>query len=139
MNKKPNLIISSLDIERIEALLDAMPANSFPGKATLEEELSRADIADPKDMPPDVVTMNSTVVFKELATNETYALTLVYPQDISKASEYQPISIFAPVGSALLGLSVGDSIEWPKPGGGVTQLHIDKIIYQPERAGELHR
>jgi regulator of nucleoside diphosphate kinase len=45
----------------------------------------------------------------------------------------------APVGSALLGLSQGDEIEWPKPGGGVLKVKITEIVYQPERAGELQR
>ena len=49
------------------------------------------------------------------------------------------ISIFAPVGSALLGLSVGDSLAWPGPGGKTMTVHVTEIIYQPERAGELHR
>ncbi|MGB1978697.1 MAG: GreA/GreB family elongation factor, partial [Pseudoalteromonas tetraodonis] len=49
------------------------------------------------------------------------------------------ISILAPVGSALLGLSQGDQIEWPKPGGGLITVTIKEVTYQPERAGELHR
>lgn len=139
MTDKPKITLSTLDLERIEQLLDAMPAGSFPGKEALEAELSRADIVEPAEMPPNVITMNSTVVFKETATDATYSLTLVYPDAAGKVGDYQPISIFAPVGSALLGLSIGDNIEWPKPGGGTTQLRIDEIIYQPERVGELHR
>lgn len=139
MTKKPNITISTLDLERIETLLDAMPVGSFPERQALEDELARANIVEPKDIPDDVVTMNSTVIFKELKTSTTYSLTLVYPKDVNQVGDYQPISVFAPVGSALLGLSIGDEIEWPKPGGGVTKLHIDRIIYQPERAGELHR
>ncbi|ACN16462.1 GreA2 [Desulforapulum autotrophicum HRM2] len=46
------------------------------------------------------------------------------------------ISILAPVGSALLGLSIGDKIEWPKPGGGNLKVRITEIIYQPERSGD---
>ncbi|MCB1811701.1 MAG: GreA/GreB family elongation factor, partial [Candidatus Competibacteraceae bacterium] len=42
-------------------------------------------------------------------------------------------------GSALLGLSEGDEIEWPKPGGGVLRVRIEEILHQPERAGEYHR
>lgn len=44
-----------------------------------------------------------------------------------------------PVGSALLGLSEGGKIEWPKPGGGVTKVTIEEVVYQPERDGEFHR
>ena len=51
----------------------------------------------------------------------------------------EKISILAPVGSALLGLSQGDEIEWPRPGGGVLHVRIKEVTYQPERAGEHHR
>ena len=43
------------------------------------------------------------------------------------------------VGSALLGLKVGDSIAWPGPAGRTIQVEILEVVYQPERAGELHR
>ncbi len=49
------------------------------------------------------------------------------------------ISIFAPVGSALLGLSVGDELAWPGPGGKPMTVRVTEVVYQPERAGELHR
>jgi regulator of nucleoside diphosphate kinase len=49
------------------------------------------------------------------------------------------ISVFAPVGSALLGLSQGDEIEWSRPGGGSLNVRIEEIVYQPERSGEYHR
>jgi regulator of nucleoside diphosphate kinase len=39
----------------------------------------------------------------------------------------------------MLGLSKGDTIEWPKPGGGVLRVRIEEVTYQPERSGEYHR
>ncbi len=137
MSTKPKIIMSSLDAERLDALLDAMPDNAFPGKAALEAELDRAEVVDPKDVPSTVVTMNSTVKFKVASSAEEFCLTLVYPKDVDPKADN--ISILAPVGSALLGLSQGDEIEWPKPGGGVLRVRIEEVIYQPERAGEYHR
>lgn len=137
MSSKPNIIMSSLDVERLEKLIESLPDNAFPGKQALEAELSRADVVDPADVPPTVVTMNSRVRFSVISTGETFNLTLVYPKDLDASGE--KISILAPVGSALLGLSQGDEIEWPKPGGGVLRVRIDEVLYQPERAGELHR
>ncbi|MGL5992303.1 MAG: GreA/GreB family elongation factor, partial [Aeromonas sobria] len=64
-------------------------------------------------------------------------LTLVYPRD-AKGDESN-ISILAPVGSALLGLKVGDGIAWPGPAGRTIEVEILEVVYQPERAGELHR
>jgi len=137
MSSKPNIIMSSLDVERLEQLIESLPDNAFPGKQALEAELARADVVDPADVPPTVVTMNSRVRFSVISTGETFNLTLVYPKDLDASGE--KISILAPVGSALLGLSQGDEIEWPKPGGGVLRVRIDEVLYQPERAGELHR
>lgn len=137
MNSRPNIVMSSLDAERIEALLDSLPIGAFPGKTELESELARAEIVEPEDIPPTVITMNSTVKFQVESSPEAFTLTLVYPKDMDSSSN--KISILAPVGSALIGLSVGDAIEWPKPGGGVLRVRVEDIVYQPEQAGEYHR
>lgn len=137
MTNRPNIIISSLDADRLDALLESLPKGAFPGKAELEAELARADIVEPKHVPPTVVTMNSTVRFRVASSKEEFSLTLVYPKDLDASGD--KISILAPVGSALLGLSQGDDIEWPNPGGGTLKVHIEEVVYQPERAGEYHR
>ena len=137
MSRKPHLILSSLDVDRLEALLDPMSPNAFPGKADLEAEIARADIVEPGDIPPNVVTMNSTVTFVMADTDKQFQLTLVYPKDLDGSTD--KVSIFAPVGSALLGLSVGDELAWPSVGGKNMTVRVTGIVYQPERAGELHR
>jgi regulator of nucleoside diphosphate kinase len=88
-------------------------------------------------MPPNIVTMNSTVRFRQSDSGNEFSLTLVYPKD--KRDSDDTLSILAPVGAALLGLKEGDEIEWPKPGGGVLSVQIIEVTYQPERAGEYHR
>lgn len=137
MNTKPKIIISESDVERLETLLESLPVNAFPGKSELEAELGRADIVPPHEIPPTVVTMNSTVKFRVSSSDEEFRLTLVYPRDVDQSSK--TISILAPVGSAMLGLSQGDEIEWPRPGGGTLKVTIEEIVYQPERVGEYHR
>lgn len=137
MNKKPEIIISSLDLDRLYKLIESLPKSGLVGVSELEEELARANVVPPTDIPPTVVTMNSTVKFSVESTRDEFELTLVYPKDIDSTGS--KISILAPVGSALLGLSQGDQIEWPKPGGGLLKVTIKDIIYQPERAGELYR
>lgn len=136
MNGRPKITLSSVDAERIEALLDSLPG-AFAGRAELEAELDRADIVEPDKVPPTVVTMNSTVRFRVESSRDQFELTLVYPKDADGSAG--KISLLAPVGSALLGLSQGDEIEWPRPGGGTMRVAIEEVTYQPERAGELHR
>lgn len=63
--------------------------------------------------------------------------TLFDPKDMDGSED--EVSILAPVGSALLGLSEWDEIERPGPGGSVIRLQIEAVTWQPERAGQLHR
>lgn len=91
----------------------------------------------PEEIPPNVVTMNSTVKFLIVETGKEFCLTLVYPRDMDGSAD--KISILAPVGSALLGLAVGDELAWPGPGGKAMTVQVKEIVYQPESSGELHR
>ncbi|QIL69472.1 nucleoside diphosphate kinase regulator [Diaphorobacter sp. HDW4B] len=134
---KPPITLSSLDVDRIEALLAAIPSSAFSGKESLQAEIDRADIVAPEEMPPNVVTMNSTVQFAIAETGKEFVLSLVYPRDMDGSAD--KISILAPVGSALLGLSIDDELAWPSPGGKPMTVRVKQIVYQPESAGELHR
>jgi len=133
-NQKPPITVSTLDMERIEALLGAAPP--FAGRQALEAELARADVREPGDMPPDVVTMHSTVRFTLLPSGRVNTLTLVYPKEVDASAD--KVSIFAPAGIALLGLRVGDTFAMAGPAGPVT-VRVDHIAFQPESAGQLHR
>lgn len=126
---QPRITISSLDADRIEALAGIGPA--------LLAELARADILAPQDMPPDVVTMNSTVRFEIEGSGEVRCLTLAYPKDMGQAPH--AISILTPIGTALLGLSAGDTIDWPRPDGQLSQVRVLEVLYQPERDGAYFR
>ncbi len=136
---RPPLLLSRLDVERIETLLEQPSTNSLNTSA-LQNELARAEVLSPADMPADVITMNSTALVRledAVLGDYEHELTLVYPREADGSAN--KVSILAPVGSALLGLRVGDAIDWPMPGGRNARLHVLAIRYQPEAAGELHR
>jgi regulator of nucleoside diphosphate kinase len=133
---KPPIVISSLDLERIEALLERMPPAQAESHAALRAELDRAEVREPADMPPDVVTMNSQATVEDETSGERLGLTLVYPGSAGGAGH---VSVLAPVGSALLGLSRGQQIDWPMPDGRQRRLRVVDIGYQPEAAGHFHR
>ncbi len=132
----PNITISSLDADRLEAMLDATRPDSAASAALLGE-LARAEIVAPHAMPPGVVTMNSTVRFEMDGQDEPFCLTLAYPKDMQQVDN--GISILTPVGTALLGLSVGDTIDWPRRDGALATVRLLEVVYQPERAGEYFR
>jgi len=133
---RPAIILSRLDVERIEDLLDRLPPAQAATHAGLRAELERAQLREPAQMPADVVTMNSTVTFADEQSGEQITVSLVYPGHAGKPGT---VSILAPVGTALLGLTRGQQIDWPMPGGHPRRLRVVEIAYQPEAAGDLHR
>lgn len=134
---RPNIIVSSLDMERLEALIHSLPHGEAAAQHRLLEELARADVVEPHEMPPNVVTMNSKVRFSTEQPTEEFCMTLSYPKDMT--ADGDQVSVLSPVGNALLGLAVGDSIEWTRPNGVLFEVTVLDLLYQPERDGELHR
>ena len=137
MATSPPITVSSRDLERLERLLEAPAVAALPAAAALGHELERANVVAPADMPADVVTMNSEVTCEDEVSGETHRLTLVYPPDADV--DQHKVSVLAPVGTALLGLSVGQSIDWNAPGGRSLRLRVTGIDYQPEAAGDFSR
>jgi regulator of nucleoside diphosphate kinase len=133
---RPSIVMSRLDYDRIEALLESANERGIDTSA-LEAEITRAEVVEPAQVPGDVISMNSTARFLDENSGEERELTLVYPRDAT--GEPGRVSILAPVGSALLGLRVGQSIDWPMSGNRHINLRVLSIKYQPESAGELHR
>ncbi|ATB31698.1 nucleoside diphosphate kinase regulator [Melittangium boletus] len=130
---EPKIVVTSTDMERLRTLIDTTSGDQAEA---LDAELLRAEVVEASELPPDVVTMNSRVVYRDEDTQETREVTLSYPKDASL--ERGRVSVLAPVGAALLGLSVGQEIEWQQPGGKSKRLRILSVTYQPQAAGETH-
>lgn len=134
MSRQPNIVVTQQDAERLRALLDDVPDSQSIAADALDFELARAKVVPRSEMAPDTVTMNSRVCFEDVETSERREVTLVYPKDANVAAG--KVSVLAPVGSALLGLRVGQTIDWPTPGGRTRRLRIVDVPFQPEAAGE---
>jgi regulator of nucleoside diphosphate kinase len=132
MRTLPRIILSRFDHERLERLLEKVGPR--PDLEALREELERAEIVEPEAVPADVVTMNSVVRFVDEDSGRESEVKLVFPGHADV--EARQISVLAPIGSALLGLSVGDSIDWPLPNGRTRRLRVVAVTYQPEAAGD---
>ena len=134
---KDNLVISSFDKQRLMRLLNSgeTAAEQREELEDLAREIERGTEVRPQEIPPDVVTMNSTVRVTDVEAGSTHTYTIVFPADADY--EKGKISILAPLGTALLGFRVGDTVDWNMPRG-VRRLRIDEIIYQPEAAGDFH-
>lgn len=131
--QEPRIVVTSTDMERLRTLIDTTAGDKADA---LDAELLRAEVVESAQVPPDVVTMNSRVVYRDEDTGETREVTLCYPKDASL--EQGRVSVLAPVGAALLGLSVGQEIDWQLPGGKTRRLSILSVTYQPQAAGHHH-
>ena len=106
-----------------------------PALGTLEKILGLARIVRPEKVPCDVVTMNFCVLYQDIATQRTHAVTVVYPAEADPSSG--KISVLSPVGVALLGESEGDELELPVPHGRTLRIRFINVIYQPESRGHF--
>jgi len=132
----PDITISTVDLDRIDLLLDRLPSAQAVARDALADELARADVVAPWDMPPRVVTMRSTVRFRLDGKESEWCKTLVYPKEAGQGDD--TVSVLSPVGSALLGLAEGGRIEWTHPDGRTLGVEVVDVMYQPERAGHYH-
>ena len=130
------IFIADDDRVRLEALLRRALDQDVHGTnylAALAGELRRARVVPWAEIPPDVVTMGSTVRLRDLETGEDETYTLVYPDNAD--IEEDKLSVLAPVGTALLGYRAGDVVEWPVPAG-VSRFRIEEVL-QPRSARAL--
>ena len=116
---KPEIIVSTHDLERLEGLLSNPPTRN---RSDLDDLRDRARVLDDDAMPDNVIAMNSRARFREETSGREYELTLAWPHEASAAGG--KVSIFSPAGSALLGLSVGQHIDWQTPEGRAIQITV---------------
>lgn len=127
-----NIIMTVADHAELNSVI------TFTGKVSerakwelrlLENELKRARIVAPDEVPPDVITMNTRAELLDLESGERMELTLVLPTD--ENINDGRISVLAPLGTAMLGYRVGDEFEWHVPYG-IRRLKVTRIYFQPE-------
>jgi regulator of nucleoside diphosphate kinase len=111
------VIVPEADLERLSRLDGCEP---------LQGELARAIVVSDEAVPADVVTMGSRVAYTDESTGVTREITLVYPHEADGARG--KVSVLAPVGTALLGLSAGQPIDWEFPDGRLRRLTVNRVV-----------
>lgn len=131
---KRKIYINRYDLDRLRALIDMSSGPEAPYLEKLEKELEQATVVEPREVPGDVVTMNSIVRVKDVDAGEERTLILVFPG--KEGVNGKTVSILSPMGIALIGYREGDILSWDLPGGNV-KIRIEEVIYQPERLGNF--
>ena len=127
--------LTTSDRHRLFVVVSAAQRRSALDRARalgLEGEIRGAEVVAPAEVPPDLITMRTTFRITDLDSGEDGIFTLVYP-DEEDPSEGR-ISVLAPLGIAVLGHRVGDTVE-PVVPDAVRRGRLDEILFQPEAAG----
>jgi regulator of nucleoside diphosphate kinase len=127
------ILITEKDLLRIKNILSFEKSDEFEN---LEIELERARIITDANVPSDLVTMNSRLKFLNIQDHKEMIVTIVYPHEANFADG--KISVLASLGSALIGLRIGQEINWMFPDGRTRTLKILEVQYQPEANGHWH-
>ncbi len=130
-------VITDADFDRLNELANSPRYRMTHSAllADLKNELDCGEVVSPHSVPRGVVTMNSRVRIRDLSTGNGETYTLVYPEEADINEER--MSVLAPLGTALLGARAGQTVEVNAPGG-LRRLKIERILYQPEAAGDYH-
>lgn len=109
MDLKPIILLSEYQLLR-----ELIKQNPKEGKA-LSDELNRAIVIKEEELNKKIIRLGSQIEFLVVKTDKKMNIQLVLPTESNLTQ--QKISIFAPLGIALIGFSENDEVEWEMPGG----------------------
>ncbi len=135
--RRRKIHITKYDKKRLDEIFAVADEFNYRDRNDLKilvKELGEANIVESKNIPPTVVTMNSKLRFRDLDNDVSTDVTLVFPAEANY--DAGRLSVLSPIGTAMLGYAEGDTIEWSVPVG-KRRIQIEKIIYQPEAAGDF--
>lgn len=137
MISSDSVTLSINDIQRLEPLLTRAELGQGgdlpPHLLSLSQRMDACLETEPTSVPADVVTMNSRVRLQEVGNGAEFEYELVFPRNASP--EEGRISVLTPLGAALLGSRVGETIEVSTPRA-VRRLKVLELVFQPEAAGQ---
>ncbi|WP_292051877.1 MULTISPECIES: GreA/GreB family elongation factor [unclassified Brevundimonas] len=116
----PTVYISESDFDALDRLVGDLPGSGPAG--LLQAEMDRAEVLPEAEMPKGVVGLHRWVHFRDGQGNDVRRVQLVLPRDAD--IDAGRISVLSYVGAGLLGLTEGETIEWPSPSGGSRPLTI---------------
>lgn len=137
MLERNHIFLTDLDAIRLRSMarqLIGARGDARNHGEELFELIDTAEVVPANAITPDVVTMNSTVVYDDAGEGPVETLTLVYPERADVA--LGRVSVLSPLGLALIGIRAGERVSFETPGSGLRSVRVRKVVYQPEAAGD---
>lgn len=122
---RPCIFVCRTDLEQLERLLPEVSEARTEASALLEEELERAQICEPAEMPARVVRLGSRVRFRDLESGRERTIRVVAPDAADSAQG--EISVLTPIGAALLGLPEDRPFSW-RAAAGVRSIQVLEVM-----------
>lgn len=121
----PPVLLDATQVERLYGLAESLSVREPDVAERLLNEINRAAVVSPGDLPPKVVSIGSSVTYHDETSQSEKTVTVVFPHDADIAS--QRISVLTPIGAALIGLAEGSAINWQTRNGEVRKLMITRV------------
>ncbi|MCC7463741.1 MAG: nucleoside diphosphate kinase regulator [Gammaproteobacteria bacterium] len=118
----PPIVIPAGDYSRLVRLVESAGPKLAQVSDYLLRELRRAQIVDDAAADARVVRIGSLVTYREGASGRQRTIRLVWPHEADV--NHNRVSVLSVIGAALLGMSPGQTIDWPSPVGGTRMLTV---------------
>ena len=119
---KPPIVVDNAHYRRLHDLASAAIERAPDVANLLLDELERAEVCSGNEMPPTVVNIGSEVTFRYNDNGQSRNVRLVFPNDADISKGW--VSVLTPIGATLLGLAVGDQMEWTTRYGEARSLTV---------------
>ena len=134
---RPPIAIDANHFARLSALSSLTSGSMTEVCEYLREELDRAHVLPAEELCPDIVSIGSEVEFRDEQTGKSQKVILVYPLDADIA--HRRVSVLTPVGAALLGLSINQTISFRTRTGERRELTVLKVGRATSSGGSYER
>jgi regulator of nucleoside diphosphate kinase len=132
----PQVNVGMSDRTRLDGVVQRAASDRHPSAALLGLEMKRAQICADRDLPPDVVRINRWVTYRIDSGWSQESRILVCPEDYRDAAHH--LSVLSPLGTALVGLRVGDRMPYATFEGVPHVAHVVSLDPPPGSMGLLN-
>lgn len=108
------LMIVKKELELLKKHLKDSNLSDY-NKQRLLDELKLAKVMKEEELPDDAICIDSSVNIQEVISGQKFNFQIVLPSEANM--KLNKISVFAPIGIALLGYRVGSKVQWEMPNG----------------------